>query len=90
MTLAIDGIADDLALQGGRQLPIAPWHFTPIDFREDTSLPQATKWIWENLSGRFSINYKVAGYDSIYVASFEDESEASAFTISLPLMAETW
>ena len=91
MTLYLDNEVDLLAIQGGRQLLVTPWHFVSIHMPTDASISEAKKWIWRNLSGRYSLtSITNEDYETHWIASFEDESEASAFTLSMPLMMETY
>lgn len=66
-----------------------PWHFVTVKVPPDSEIKKVRNWIWQNLESRFAITFTTDdSWTSNYVVGFEDPSEASAFVISLPLMAE--
>lgn len=74
MPLFIDGKIDPLAiLDEGRQLSTCPHHFIRIKIDQMFNTQQARPWIWENLTGRFSIQPN-------FVA-FENYADASMFAL---------
>ena len=71
MTLAIDNKVDPLsAIKEGRELSTCPRHFVTITCHNTHA---ARRWIWQNLTGRFTIQ--------IMFVAFEDPAEASMFAM---------
>ena len=89
MTLYIDDEVDMLALSGGRELDYNPWHFVNVRMPEEANINLARYWIWHNLSGRYCINTRQEdNWVTVYIVGFEDPTEASAFTLAMPLMTD--
>lgn len=88
MSLWLDDNPSLLALAGGRELKICPWHFTRVIVDRGIAAKDARDWIWKNLEGRFCMVLKTLPdtYITINEVGFEEPYEASAFVLSQPLM----
>lgn len=88
MSLWLNDEPDLLALAGGRELKICPWHFTRISIDSNITAKDARDWIWKNLEGRFCLiqNFNTDKWTPMNEVGFEEPYEASAFVLSQPLM----
>lgn len=90
MSLWQDGEPNLLALSGGRQLKVCPWHFTRVTIDRSVDNRAAQTWIWKNLEGRFCMltTWDMDMKNQIRQVAFEEPYEASAFVLSQPLMSQ--